>query len=292
MNTQPTVSVVIPTCNRPGLLKQCLDALELAIVAVPADSVEVIVTDDSSDDATRIFVTVNYPWVKWVRGPRRGPASNRNTGARAATGAWLLFTDDDCLPAEGWVREFTLAVAAKPGCHVFEGRTVADRERSRMDEESPVNLDGGYLWSCNMAIGRATFERMGGFCETFPNASMEDVDLRMRLRRAGEDMHFVSRAQVCHPLRRSKGLAFCIKSGRSYLHLAERHPDLLGKYPWRTLLRSIASRAFGFFRELIRYRGRGVDFAFPALAIAMYFETAARTRLTLAPRAVPEKREA
>lgn len=35
----------------------------------------------------------------------RRPAAARNAGARAARGRHLAFTDDDCWPEAGWLRE-------------------------------------------------------------------------------------------------------------------------------------------------------------------------------------------
>jgi GT2 family glycosyltransferase len=160
-------SLIIPTCNRPDLLSKCLDAVAAAVGRSQAP-IEVIVTDDSRDDASERLMAQRYAWARWVGGPRKGPAANRNTGARVASGRWLFFTDDDCIPDEGWLRAFLDRIRSAPDCSVFEGKTVADRERRRMDEEAPVNLAGGYLWSCNMAIRRELFDELGGFCESFP----------------------------------------------------------------------------------------------------------------------------
>ena len=49
------------------------------------------------------FLAQQYPWVSWGRGPRRGPAANRNAGALRARGEWLAFTDDDCVPDPNWL---------------------------------------------------------------------------------------------------------------------------------------------------------------------------------------------
>ncbi|HTY49095.1 MAG TPA: glycosyltransferase family A protein, partial [Steroidobacteraceae bacterium] len=171
MTASASISIVIPTCNRPEMLGECLRRVAAAIDAAGRPQVEVIVSDDSRDERTRDYVASGHPWVRWVRGPRRGPAANRNTGVAAASGAWIIFTDDDCLPEPRWLRAYLQAMQADPASNVFEGRTVADRPRRRLDEESPVNETGGYLWSCNMAIRRELFEHMGGFCESFPYAA-------------------------------------------------------------------------------------------------------------------------
>lgn len=271
-------TVVIPTCNRPDLLRVCLAAVEVARARAGLDRIAILVTDDSRDDASRLMIEREFPHVHWVRGPRRGPAANRNTGAAAARGCWLLFTDDDCVPAPDWLAAYARAIAREPAAVAFEGRTVADRARLRLDEESPVNETGGYFWSCNVAIRRATFGALAGFCETFPVASMEDVDFRLRVQAAGHRPVFVPDAVVCHPFRAAKGVRFVVRSGASYLHLVERHPALLGASPWLFLIETWARRTWHLARDGWRYRFRGFGFALAASFVNAWFEIVARVR--------------
>ena len=194
-------SVVIPTCARYGYLAMCLDGLELAAQQVPGSDLEVIVSDDTPEDERRADPAPGLAFVKAVPGPRRGPASNRNRGASIAKGDWLIFVDDDCVPQPGFLKGYGDALSAHPECRVFEGRTAANRPKARMDEEAPITDAGGFLWSCNFAIRRDVFERLGGFCEDFPYAAMEDVDFRLRIVAAGEKFLYVPAAQVMHPWR-------------------------------------------------------------------------------------------
>jgi GT2 family glycosyltransferase len=286
MNHAPTVSIVIPTCNRPDLLAKCLDRLQISMRHSNRTELEVIVSDDSADDRTRDLVASRYSWVKWIRGPRTGPSANRNSGVAVASGAWVFFTDDDCLPAEGWISAFSSAITTFPDFKVFEGRTVADRERQRMDEETPVNLEGGYLWSCNIAIERALFNHLGGFCEFL--ACLEDIDFRLRVTKAGNNFRFVREAEVCHPVRPCKGLAFQRKWSMHYPLLAERHPEVLGAHPWRGFVLKSARRFHALLREGVRFRFRGVTYAARALLILMWAECMAIRQHSTASRAILE----
>ncbi len=193
------ISVVIPTCRRPDLLARCLDRLAPGAQTLPADQYEVIVTDDGEPTVER-FLTEKYPWVSWGPGPRRGPAANRNAGARRARGEWLAFTDDDCVPDPNWLAGFTTATHA--GCRVYEGKTTCMAGIHSPFDLAPVNITGGWLWSCNILIRRDTFEGVGGFDEVFLYPHMEDVDLRERLVQAGYPFEFVPGAAVDHPPRR------------------------------------------------------------------------------------------
>ncbi|MHB1559262.1 MAG: glycosyltransferase family 2 protein [Isosphaeraceae bacterium] len=194
------ISVVIPTCRRPDLLARCLDRLAPGVQSLPADRYEVIVSDDGEPSVER-FLAEKYPWVTWCPGPRRGPAANRNSGARRARGEWLAFTDDDCVPEARWLAEFVAAIHG--GCHVYEGRTTCVAGLRSPLEQAPVNDTGGCLWSCNFLIRRCVFDRIAGFDEGFPFPYMEDADLRDRLVNAGYLFEFVPGAVVDHPPRRA-----------------------------------------------------------------------------------------
>jgi GT2 family glycosyltransferase len=278
MKMNSTLSIVIPTCNRPELLDACLRSVREALLHGAHQDIEVVVTDDSPTDDSQRLVQVRHPQVRWSAGPRRGPASNRNAGVRAATGSWILFVDDDCIVTREWVLAYLRAFERFPDACVFEGKTVADRPRRRMDEESPVNEHGGYLWSCNMAIRRDLFEELGGFCESFPYATMEDVDLRLRIASAGHRFPFIAEAVVCHPYRASKGLQFVVKNGRSYLHLVDRHPDLVTRRPILSGILNAARRAKALMLEAVRCRFKGFPFAAGSLFIIVYYDFVARLR--------------
>lgn len=189
MNDVP-LSIIIPTCHRPDGLARCLRFLDSAP--------EIIVTDDSQDDASRDLVAREFPTVRWFAGPRRGPAANRNHGARQASGAWLAFVDDDCEPQPGWI-EALLDTATD--ADVVEGRTLAPGAIDSPFEEHIENPHGGLLWTCNLAVRRAVFERLRGFDEDFAIAGGEDMEFAWRVAQAGLRVHFAPDALVHHPPR-------------------------------------------------------------------------------------------
>ncbi len=201
MSSAPLFSVIIPTYHRNDLLAKCLDCLAPGVQTLTADQYEVIVTDDGSETTAEEMIQARYPWAKWVVGPRKGPAANRNNGAKDARGKWLVFTDDDCLPDAQWLDSYAKAALSEPSYSVLEGRVYADRPRRSLAEVSPINEAGGYLWSCNFAIEKKLFQFLTGFDERFPFATMEDVELRLRLTKAGYQYFFVKDASLCHPWR-------------------------------------------------------------------------------------------
>lgn len=193
-------SVVIPTSHRNGLLARCLARLAPGAQTIAASDYEVIVTDDGQQTTAEAMIRQQFPWARWVAGPGRGPAANRNNGARHARGEWIAFIDDDCLPEPGWLAAFRDAADAG-GADVLEGRTTcAEGIRSVLDE-APVNLAGGGFPSCNLMVRRDTFERLGRFDEDFP-FWCEDQYFHTVVRRSGVGCRFVPGATVDHPRRR------------------------------------------------------------------------------------------
>lgn len=220
----PRFSVVIPTCRRNESLARCLDALAPGAQSLQAGEYEVIVSDDGPpDNNARALVESRYPGTRWVQGPRRGPAANRNCGASHARAGWLVFTDDDCLPQPGWLAAFADRLDAGVGeCRVLEGLTVSGVKAIGPFEQAPVNTEGGLLWSCNFAIERTLFDRMGGFDAGFPYPHLEDVDLRLRLDDAGEHYPFVRDACVIHPPRPVGGALSWARGQESSFYLARK----------------------------------------------------------------------
>ncbi len=195
------MSVVIPTRDRADLLALCLDRLSAGAQTLDSSRYEVIVTDDGVTDAARELIVERYPWAHRVQGPRRGPSANRNNGVRAARGEWVVFTDDDTLPDRDWLEQLLNAASE---VEVVEGCTICRAGIHSPREHSPENDRGGCWWTCNLAIRRDTFDRLGGFDELFVVPHLEDVDLRVRAFAAGVKWRFAPLAIVDHPPRRER----------------------------------------------------------------------------------------
>lgn len=253
--TNPPWSVIVPTFDRHETLARCLDRLAPSVQEMAADEYEVIVSDDARSDRTRDFLRQRYPWVRWIPGPARGPAANRNHGASMARGAWLAFTDDDTIPSAQWLGAFARAArggaegsAQAPAAEALEGRTTCAAGFGTPMHYAPVNETGGWFWSCNIAVRADRFRALGGFDEGFTVAHMEDQDLRVRLQAAGVAIRWVPDAVVDHPPRRQP-------SGRTLGMLRAAEVRYLVKHGaprplrWR-MLRGIASLRVGIIRSL------------------------------------------
>jgi GT2 family glycosyltransferase len=239
-------SIIVPTYLRREALCDCLNCLAHYFTPGAQErlgfQVEVIVSDDGREDGLKSLLMSHYPWCLYVAGPQRGPASNRNHGAQEANGDWLMFTDDDCLPQSGWLEAYA---ASADECDVMEGRTSAAGQRMRVDEECPINETGGFLWSCNFAIKRELYLQLGGFNEDFPAAAMEDVELNVRVNKAGLVRKFLNEAVVLHPWRLRKGCKFVQAHSGSVAKFVSLHPEFAVRF-------SLPRQAVNFARSVKR----------------------------------------
>jgi len=279
-------SVIIPTRHRNDELAKCLDCLAPGMQELGSEAYEVIVTDDGSNTTAEALIREQYPWARWTPGPRRGPAANRNNGAAQAAGEWLVFTDDDCLPSAGWLKAYS---DAREQASVLEGLTRTDRARRSYAEESPINLTGGYLWSCNFSIKKKLFHELAGFDENFPAPAMEDCDFRENLREAGIPFCFIKSAEVVHPWRQAKGWDFWESHLQAVIYYYRKHPHLGPKHPTT----SYFLNSLRFFKNnvFVNYRSVGTTGIFHALIrFAWDMWTSIRFRYLLAHYAAVEIR--
>jgi len=196
-----SVSVVIPTRDRPLKLERCLGALR--------GELEVVVVDDGSVEGERVARVVGEAGARLVRLEGRGPAGARNAGVAAAGGEVVCFTDDDCEPAAGWVEALAAPVLAGEA-ESAAGRTVVAGDASAADRAwqaianelqrvaaSPGSPSPGFAPTCNLACSRQLLAELP-FDESFPAAAGEDRDWAARAAERGSAPRLVPDAVVTH----------------------------------------------------------------------------------------------
>lgn len=204
----PTFSIIIPTYCRPKQVAVCLNAI--AGLNYPREQYEVIVVNDGGSWTNATFEPQSAPLaVRFVEQAHLGPAVARNTGAEAATGKFLAFTDDDCMPHPDWLYYLALQLDQTPDC-LLGGRTLNALPRNPYAAASQDLI--GYLYSHfnagshnsrfftsnNMAIPANKFRESGGFDQCFPFAAAEDRDFCDRWLHAGGNLAYVPEAVVYH----------------------------------------------------------------------------------------------
>jgi GT2 family glycosyltransferase len=200
-------SVIVPTYDRPLQLEACLTAL--AALRYAGDRFEVIVVDDGSAEPvdTAVALFRNRLNVSVVRQENSGPAAARNRGVEHARGAWLAFTDDDCLPNADWLQNFAYRLEKRANC-VVGGRTVNGLTDNLCSAMSQIIVDVVYRYynvrpeqalffaTNNLAMPQELFRRIGGFDEAFTTS--EDRDFCDRCLCSGIRMLYAPECVVYH----------------------------------------------------------------------------------------------
>jgi len=89
----PKVSVVIPTHNRPELLKKAVHS----VLAQTYQDFEIIVIDDGTEErADKIVASFKDKRIKYIQHrEEKGGSAARNTGIKNSRGEYIAFLDDD-----------------------------------------------------------------------------------------------------------------------------------------------------------------------------------------------------
>jgi len=206
MAEAPTFSVVIATRDRRDRVTRLIRSLSTQPQPWP---IELVVVDDGSDDGTvdrlRELASELPMLVPTAVDTPRGPAHARNVGWRAATGAYVAFTDDDCDPQPGWLAG--LMAAHERGADVVQGPTRPDptdfANRNAWSHWINVKAPSYRFETCNVSYRRDLLARLDGFDETFGTTRGgapygEDADLGWRAVASGATFAFAADAVVVH----------------------------------------------------------------------------------------------
>jgi GT2 family glycosyltransferase len=210
------VSVIIPSRDRPGMLRECVASI-LAGSAVPR---ELIVVDQSSGENNALAeMGITNGCVVHYRRSAPGVSAARNEACALAGEDIVAFTDDDILVARDWLGAMVRAVNTDPAGALITGRVlpidthaVGGFAPSLIEDEQPRIYEGriwtDVLYSNNMAFARSIFDRLGPFDARLglgrPYPSAADNDYGLRALEAGYRIRYVPDAIVYHQAWRPK----------------------------------------------------------------------------------------
>ena len=208
----PSVSVVIPTCDRPDLLRRAVASVR-AQTLTPA---EIIVVDDGGVAAAPSLVG---PAVHVMKNDRaRGASGARNCGAASARGSVLAFLDDD----DAWAPTYLATAVAKLAaerldvvCTDLWYRYDDGRELPGKSAMETLVLDDFLvrnpgLVGSNLLIRAAAYRAVGGFNESLVAATDMDFGVRLSLH-AGIRYAPLRQRLVCHY--QHDGPRLCMRHG-------------------------------------------------------------------------------
>lgn len=247
----PMAAVLIPTYRRPQALARTLDALLGQEVASP---VEVVICDDGSPGeeggqvqavvaaaAARAASGALQGGLRLIRQANAGPAAARNAAARAARAPLLLFLDDDCAPAPGWLSAHLRAhrggeplavlghVAWAPGVRVtpFMELVVRGAQFNFGAIADPERVPFTSFYTANCSLLRADLAAAGWFDAGLP-PYMEDTEFAYRLSCTGRRLVYRPEALVHHEhaVELASYLERQRQAGRAAVEVVQRHPEL------------------------------------------------------------------
>jgi GT2 family glycosyltransferase len=263
---RPPVSVVVPFRGDVAYAERCRAALARFELG-PDDE---LIVADNTDTGVAVEPLGEVATVVRATGERSSYHA-RNAGAAAASAAWLLFVDADCVPTSGFVdRYFDPAPAER--CGALGGGIVGlpgqdsllaryARDRNFLHQSEGIHAKAGAAAATgNMLVRRAAFEELGGFAEGIRSGG--DVDFCWRLQRCRWSLEFRPGALVEHRHRDTLPdfLATVGRYAAGSRWLNDRHPGSALRWP---LVHGLIGTAWDIGGHLAR--GRVEPAAFRAI---------------------------
>jgi hypothetical protein len=189
MMTNPLLSIIIPTYNRPHLLPRAVNSA----LGQTFKQLEVIVVDDGSSNPVNLEENEQ---LRVIHLPQNGGGSAaRNIGAREARGRWIAYLDDDdCfLPHMAQVSLDALNQTSLPQpVAVLSGLEVIGKDGKVKQTRIPPSLPKGSHFSLEeiephqsffckqtMVVEKKVLLDIGGFDETFTSRIHTELFLRL-----------------------------------------------------------------------------------------------------------------
>jgi GT2 family glycosyltransferase len=239
----PAVSVIVPTHDRREALRRMLESL--AEQSVAAGAYEAVVGADACGDGTlRMLAEIELPYrLRWVEPAGRGRSAACNAALAAAAGEVAIVLDDDMTVVPEFVERHRSHHPAGSRRCVLGAVPVAldagsshaaryvkekfDRHLSRLSDPAHLALPRSF-YTGNASLRTEVLREVGGFDESFGIYGNEDVELSLRLRKAGVELAYDPAALAYQEY--GKDLAGLqrdsFEKGRTTVLLARGHPEV------------------------------------------------------------------
>jgi GT2 family glycosyltransferase len=217
--------LVIPVHNKAALTQACLDT----VLDQSPEPAEIVVVDDGSTDATPELLRRYGDRVRVIRHEvPQSFARASNAGAAGCQQRYLLFLNNDTIPAEGWLEAMVEAAETHPAVgavgakllwpdgsiqhagvcfgadgfpyHIYSGFPADHPAVCRRRRFQSVTA------GCAL-FRRSAFEAAGGFDPEWVNG-YEDVDLCLRLGALGHEILYEPEAVVTHLESATRGRSY------------------------------------------------------------------------------------
>ncbi|MEP6709153.1 MAG: glycosyltransferase [Verrucomicrobiota bacterium] len=251
LTTSKKISIIIATRDRIGLLSRCIESLT-SKTSYQNYEIVVVDNDSQSDEAREYFAQLKHRLLHY-HGPFNFSAIN-NFAVEQTDSPWLLFLNNDVevidsewltVMAEHVQRPEIGAVGAKliyPNGMVQHAGVVlgvggiADHAFRGFPADAPgvcrqlqVTRNYGSVTGACLLTRRDVFEEVGGFDEERLPVTFNDVDLCLKMRRAGYLIVYTPFARLYHHESASRRRSF---EALETDVIRERWPDLLERDPY------------------------------------------------------------
>ncbi len=257
----PVATVAIVTRGRPEAVARNLGS---AFVHLLSSGAEVLVVDQSEDDATRTVVQ-RMSGVRYERSAA-GLSRGRNVAITVSAGSIVAFTDDDVVLPTGWLDGILHVFAVSEEAGAVCGRAVDDRGRllagarrgTYRRPQSPFGLGSGF----NLALRREALDDAGSFDELLGAGarfrSAEDTDMLYRVMRSGWAVVCSDEITVVHDERRSLQEQLSVHTGYGLGAGAQTIKHVLtgDRLAARVGVVELGSHVYWFFRSIISLKPR------------------------------------
>lgn len=190
MHDPPSISVVLPSRNRPAMLREALAGV-LGQTAPPS---EVLIIEDGAGDAHGAVAEAAraHMCARVLEGPHRGPGAARNLGLAAAAGDLVAFLDDDDVWLPEKLARQRAWFTARPGLGLLgtlcaplgrprAGRAKGYRARAPSRVSLPSLIRANRFVTSTVLARRELLDECGGFDESLTLAQDWDLWLRVAM---------------------------------------------------------------------------------------------------------------
>ena len=190
-NHRPSITVLIPTCDRPQFLPECLES----VVAQTLPACQIIVINDGPADETRSICQTYGEHVDYVESNQGGKSCALNRGLQRVAGDYVWILDDDDVALPDALARFSEPLESHQECgfsysrwFVAETNPTNGRIGPVRYQSSPPDLETkGFLiplLKANFLSGAAVFARTACYQEVggFEPALLRSQDYEMAIR--------------------------------------------------------------------------------------------------------------
>lgn len=284
--TTPRFSIVIPVYNRAKTIHATLQS----VLDQTFSDYECIVVDDDSKDGAELKSIVDGlddPRFQYVHRPNGGGGAARNTGIRAATGAYIAFLDSDDFFLPEKLEKIDAFLTDDPTIAVYSYMRV-DRGVGKywIRPDRPIREGedvGEYLFVDNQFIQTSTIvlPRQMALDVPFDDnlRKGQDLDLCVRLHHAGVTFKMYEEALTIWVDTAEGGRTSRVKGYEAPTKWLESHKDLLTEKAYFGYKATVLAYYIGWDKPLIFFNYLWKGYSVAGVPLKVTLRQAARSLL-------------